>query len=100
MLMFSSAFADQPELINPCLNKSSVFASYPFCDSTLSLDERVADAVSRMSMAEKINALGTGTSAIPSLGLPAYNWWSEASSGVASGRNTQTTKFAFPITWE
>jgi len=61
-----------PELINPCLNKSSVFASYPFCDYTLSLEDRVADAVSRMTMAEKINALGTGTSAIPSLGLPAY----------------------------
>ena len=36
--------------------------------------------------------------AIPSLGLAPYNWWSEASTGVASGRNTQTTKFAFPIT--
>ena len=98
LLVLSSVCADQPELINPCLNKSSVFASYPFCDNTLSLDARVTDAVSRMTMEEKINALGTGTSAIPSLGLPAYNWWSEASSGVASGRNTQTTKFAFPIT--
>ena len=29
---------------------------------------------------------------------PLCSWWSEASTGVASGRNTQTTKFAFPIT--
>jgi len=35
---------------------------------------------------------------IKSLGLPRYNWWSEASSGVQSARNTQTTKFPFPIT--
>ena len=32
-----------------------------------------------------------------------YNWWSEASTGVANeiegrGKNTSTTKFAFPIT--
>jgi len=58
----------------------------------------VADAVSRMTLAEKIGALGTGTPPIPSLGLPPYNWWSEASSGVASPRGLQTTKFPFPIT--
>jgi len=87
-----------PYLQNPCLDTSSKFSSMPFCDSTLPIDERVADAVSRMTLEEKISALGTNTAAIPSLGLPAYNWWSEASSGVASGRDTQTTKFAFPIT--
>lgn len=87
-----------PELINPCLDKTSKFASMPFCNSTLSIDERVADAVSRMTIKEKIGALGTGSPAIESLGLPSYNWWSEASSGVASGRSTQTTKFPFPIT--
>jgi hypothetical protein len=51
-----------------------------------------------MTLEEKIGNLDTGASAIPSLGLNGYNWWSEASTGVASGRNTQTTKFAFPIT--
>jgi|EP00966_Prymnesium_polylepis_P016432 beta-glucosidase-like glycosyl hydrolase len=34
----------------------------------------------------------------PTADSPPYNWWSEASTGVASGRDTQTTKFAFPIT--
>lgn len=91
-----------PLLQNPCLDKSSKFASMPFCDPTLPIDERVRDAVSRMTVAEKINALGTDTAAIASLGLPAYDWWSEASSGVATdghgARNFDTTKFAFPIT--
>eukprot|EP01047_Picozoa_sp_COSAG01_P053968 COSAG01_NODE_5842_length_4001_cov_13.893388_6_plen_128_part_00 len=59
---------------------------------------RAADAVSRMTLTEKICNLDTGGCPIKALGLPGYNWWSEASSGVASGRNTQTTKFAFPIT--
>ena len=49
-------------------------------------------------MAEKICNLDTGGCPIKALNLPAYNWWSEASSGVASGRWTETTKFAFPIT--
>merc|ERR1719420_1168506 len=51
-----------------------------------------------MTLDEKVGALGTGGNPIDSLGLKPYNWWSEASSGVASGRNTRTTKFAFPIT--
>ena len=40
----------------------------PFCDSTLSLEARVKDAVSRMTLAEKISALGTKTGEIKSLG--------------------------------
>lgn len=87
-----------PEMVNPCIDKTSKFASMPFCNSSLSLDERVADAVGRMTISEKIGALGTATPAIPSLGLLSYNWWSEASSGVAGARNMQTTKFPFPIT--
>ena len=35
---------------------------------------------------------------VQALGLPTYIWGNEASSGVASGRDTQTTKFAFPTT--
>ena len=70
----------------------------PFCNSTLPIDVRAKDAVSRMTLAEKIANLDTGGAPIKALGLPGYNWWSEASSGVASGRNTETTKFAFPIT--
>lgn len=53
-----------------------------------------------MPLSEKIPALCTRKqgAAIPSLGLLGYNWWSESSTGVGSGRNTQTTKFPFPIT--
>jgi hypothetical protein len=34
--------------------------------------------------------------AFRSLGLPGYNWWEEASSGVSNGH--ETTKFPYPIT--
>jgi hypothetical protein len=88
----------QPELVNPCLDPKSGQADKPWCDHTLSIDKRVDDAVSRLTLAEKINLMQTGAGEIKSLSLPPYNWWSEASTGVATDRNTQTTKFAFPIT--
>jgi pre-mRNA-splicing factor SYF2/beta-D-xylosidase 4 len=87
-----------PELVNPCLDPTSGQADLPWCDHTLAIEARVEDMISRMSVAEKINAMQTNTQPIPSLSLPAYNWWSEASSGVSTDRNQKTTKFAFPIT--
>ena len=92
-----------PDFINnPCLNKSSVFASQPWCDASLSIDERVDDMVSRLTLEEKIGALDTSAPPLPSLGLNAYNWWSEATHGISHVRNDQTTpyesNFAFPIT--
>ena len=47
---------------------------------------------------EKIPNLDTSAPAIKSLGLPAYNWWEEASSGVSVDAPRGTTKFAYPIT--
>ena len=85
-------------MVNPCLNKTSPFAAMKWCDYTQPIDDRVNDMVSRMSLQEKIPNLDNGAPGIPSLGLNGYDWWSEASTGVASGRDTQTTKFAFPIT--
>lgn len=89
------------ELYNPCIDASSPQASMPFCNSKLPIMERVADILSKMTIKEKIGNLDTGGVGIEALGLPAYNWWSEASTGVANEihkSSTQTTKFAFPIT--
>eukprot|EP00750_Incisomonas_marina_P023484 INCI5035.7.p1 GENE.INCI5035.7~~INCI5035.7.p1 ORF type:complete len:707 (+),score=122.42 INCI5035.7:169-2289(+) len=72
------------------------FSHMPWCNVSLPVDERVADMVSRMTLAEKIPNLDTPGAPIPSLGLDQYNWWEEASSGVSNGH--ETTKFAFPIT--
>jgi pre-mRNA-splicing factor SYF2/beta-D-xylosidase 4 len=69
----------------------------PWCNYSLPIDDRVADMVKRMTLKEKIPNLNTGGGAIPSLGLNAYNWWEEASSGV-SNNGHESTKFAFPIT--
>lgn len=67
----------------------SKFAGLPFCNYTLSIEVRAADAVARLTTAEKINALGTNTGQLPSLGLNAYNWWSEATHGISHVRDGQ-----------
>lgn len=58
-------------------------ASWTICDVTAPIDARAADIVSRLSLADKIAALGTSTPALPSVGLSAYNWWSEATHGIS-----------------
>jgi beta-glucosidase len=45
--------------------------------------ERVRDLVSRLSLAEKIQEMRNGAAAIPRLGIPAYDYWSECLHGVA-----------------
>jgi beta-glucosidase len=56
---------------------------------TLPAAERAADLVGRMTRAEKVAQTMTRAPAITRLGVPAYDWWSEALHGVArAGRAT------------
>ena len=57
-------------------------ANWTVCNPNAALDDRAADIVSRLSLADKIAALGTGTPYLPSVSLPAYQWWSEGAWGV------------------
>ena len=55
----------------------------------LAATARAADLVRRMTVSEKIAQTMTAAPAIPRLGVPAYEWWSEALHGVArAGRAT------------
>ena len=47
------------------------------------LDSRVSDLVSKMTLEEKVSQLMNAAPAVPRLGIPAYNWWNEALHGVA-----------------
>jgi beta-glucosidase len=53
-------------------------------DPAVPIDKRVDDLVGRMTLEEKAGQLVNGTKAIPRLGVPAYNLWSEALHGVAN----------------
>ncbi|KAK4489939.1 hypothetical protein RD792_000589 [Penstemon davidsonii] len=57
--------------------------SLPFCQTTLQIHQRVEDLVSRLTLDEKISQLVNSAPAIPRLGIPAYEWWSEALHGVS-----------------
>jgi len=55
-----------------------------YLDPTLSIDRRVDDLVSRMTPEEKASQLVNHERAIPRLGVPDYNLWSESLHGVAN----------------
>jgi beta-glucosidase len=57
--------------------------NYPFLNPKLSIDQRAKDIVSRLTLEEKVAQMLNDAPAIDRLGIPAYNWWSEALHGVA-----------------
>ncbi len=58
-------------------------ASPAYMDPSLPLEKRVEDLVSRMTLEEKVLQMQHTAPAIPRLGVPSYDWWSEALHGVA-----------------
>lgn len=79
-------------------------SKFPICDQSIPSRQRAADLVSRMTTQEKILRLVSTSPAIPRLGLPAYQWWSEALHGVAGspgvhfgGNLSAATSFPMPI---
>ena len=58
-------------------------ANAPFRNPNLSIVERVNDLVSRLTLEEKADQMVHTAPAIPRLGIPAYNWWSEGLHGAA-----------------
>ncbi|MCG6924110.1 MAG: glycoside hydrolase family 3 C-terminal domain-containing protein [Acidobacteria bacterium] len=63
---------------------ASALLPFAFLDTSLPTDRRVDDLVSRMTLEEKASQLVNRTRAIPRLGVPEYNLWSEALHGVAN----------------
>ena len=63
----------------------------PYQNPQLPIDQRVDDLLSRLTLEEKTQLMMNGSPAIPRLGIPAWNWWSEALHGV--GRNGVATVF-------
>jgi beta-glucosidase len=77
-------------------------ANAPYLNPDLPIDERVRDLVGRMTLAEKLSQMCNACPPIPRLGIPAYDYWSEALHGVA--RNGRATVFPQAIgmaaTWD
>jgi beta-glucosidase len=58
-------------------------AAPAFSDPSEATDKRVDDLVSRMTLEEKVLQMQHTAPAIPRLGVPSYDWWSEALHGSA-----------------
>ena len=57
-------------------------AKLPYMNPSLSPEQRAADLVHRMTLAEKASQMLNRSAAVPRLNIPAYQWWSEALHGV------------------
>ncbi len=83
-------------------NLISVKAVDPYLDTTLPIDTRVKDLISKMTLSEKISQLGHKSVAISRLGIKSYNYWNEGLHGVA--RQGLATSFPQPYglaaTWD
>ncbi|XP_051132799.1 beta-xylosidase/alpha-L-arabinofuranosidase 2-like [Andrographis paniculata] len=54
-----------------------------FCDASLAVQKRVEDLVGRMTLPEKIGWVVNAAAGVSRLGIPSYEWWSEALHGVS-----------------
>ncbi|HVP20433.1 MAG TPA: glycoside hydrolase family 3 C-terminal domain-containing protein [Anaerolineaceae bacterium] len=73
-----------------------------YLDTNLPIPERVQDLLSRLTLDEKVAMMNHTAQGVPRLGIPDYNFWSEALHGVAS--NGRATVFPQAIgmaaTWD
>jgi beta-glucosidase len=57
--------------------------SRPWLNTSQSIDQRVDELVSQMTLEEKVQQMRDHAPAIPRLGIPKYDWWNEGLHGVA-----------------
>jgi beta-glucosidase len=90
-------------LVRPVHAQNAAKGAVPtYGDPSVATDKRVDDLVSRMTLEEKALQMQHTAPAIPRLGIPSYDWWSEALHGIA--RSGYATVFPQAIgmaaTWD
>ncbi len=70
---------------------------YPFQNPDLSIEERAADLVSRLTLEEKVSQMLNNTPAVERLGIPPYDWWSACT--ASDGRNIKLPFFRKLLLW-
>ena len=70
---------------------TAIAQSLPYQNPQLAVEQRVEDLLQRLTLEEKTQLMMNGSPAIERLGLPQFDWWSEALHGV--GRNGLSTVF-------
>ncbi|QKS46421.1 glycoside hydrolase family 3 C-terminal domain-containing protein [Paenibacillus cellulosilyticus] len=70
---------------------------YPYLDTSLAIDVRVTDLLTRLTLEEKISLMPTHQAAVPRLGLEEVWVGGEAAHGIVSRGGTAATVFPQPI---
>ena len=73
---------------------ASAHHRYPFQNPDLTNEERVENLISLLTPEEKVGLMMNKSVSVDRLGIPSYNWWSEACHGV---RQDGYTVFPQPI---
>jgi beta-glucosidase len=77
-------------LFCPVILCAQDYRTYPMWDTALPFETRILDLLGRLTLQEKVGQMMHAAPAVPSLGIPGYNWWNEALHGVA--------RSPFPVT--
>ncbi len=84
-----------PRIVPVLLLNAVVMGQQPtYRDTSLPPEQRAADLVKHLSLEEKASQLVNQARAVPRLGVPSYDWWSEALHGVA---RDGVTEFPEPV---
>ncbi len=67
---------------------ASAQTDYPFRNPKLTNKERVENLLSLLTPDEKVGLMMNKSQSVDRLGIPSYNWWSEACHGVRQGGYT------------
>lgn len=59
------------------------FRGLGFCNTSLDIGTRVQDLIQRLTLQEKVGFLVNNAGSVSRLGIPKYEWWSEALHGVS-----------------
>ena len=78
-LIFCTMFASTP---------MQAQEKFPFQNPKLTYQERVENLLSLLTPEEKVGLMMNKSASVDRLGIPSYNWWSEACHGVRQGGYT------------
>ena len=71
-----------------CLTEASAQVKYPWQNPDLPREQRVENLLGMLTPEEKVGLMMNKSVSIDRLGIPSYNWWSEACHGVRQGGYT------------
>ncbi|MBR3527586.1 MAG: glycosyl hydrolase family 3, partial [Bacteroidales bacterium] len=86
--LFLALIAVSAIALTSCKNNASGNYEYPFQNPNLSTEQRVDNIISLLTPDEKIGLMMNGSISVERLGIPAYNWWSEACHGICTSDAT------------